>query len=101
MTPIIHGRVKRRSVEQSLERGVFRGIGRTTARGRPAARARARRSARDERIGAEAAGMVGAVRAPLRERRHRADVRDEGGQRALRTAGTARTALESWILINR
>ncbi|WP_157654441.1 hypothetical protein [Burkholderia ubonensis] len=60
-----------------------------------------RRSAGDERIGAEAAGMVGAVRAPLRERRRRADVRNEGDQRAVRTAGTARTALESWILIKR
>ncbi|WP_157652248.1 hypothetical protein [Burkholderia ubonensis] len=76
--------------------GRRRGDGRRRAHGRagPA-------SARDERIGAEAAGMVGAVRAPLRERRRRADVRDEGGQRAVRTAGTARTALESWILINR
>ncbi|WP_157646721.1 hypothetical protein [Burkholderia ubonensis] len=77
--------------------GRRRGDGRRRADGAPGSR----RSARDERIGAEAAGMVGAVRAPLRERRGRADVREEGDQRAVRTAGTVRTALESWILINR
>ncbi|WP_155122335.1 hypothetical protein [Burkholderia ubonensis] len=63
-----------------------------------------RRSARDARIGAEAAGMVGAVRAPPRERNRRADGRDEGDQRAVRTVCTVctvRTALESWILIKR